>query len=77
LFTQYYRTPAARHNPSKTTFLPDEVQCYASRHCGTKKSDPGWVKLVNEKARKHKFLCSKHINEYASDRKEPIVISFI
>jgi hypothetical protein len=56
--------------------LNTEVACYASNKCETEKSKPGWMVLVSQKGRKHRFVCPNHINEFSFDIKEPIEIVF-
>jgi hypothetical protein len=69
-------SPPNRFNAHKRTFLDKEVSCYASGRCKTNKSDPGWMVIVSQKGRKHRFLCANHSNEFSSDIKEPIDIVF-
>jgi hypothetical protein len=75
LFSKYCSTPLQKFNAFKITFLAEEVTCYVS-NCKAKKTAPGWLKIFQQKGKKHKFLCHKHSNEYSSELKEPIEIVF-
>jgi hypothetical protein len=75
LFPKYCSTPAQKFNPFKTTFRAEEVTCYVTK-CTTQKDKPGWLKIFQQKGKKHRFLCHVHSNEYKSELKEAIEIVF-
>jgi hypothetical protein len=74
-FPKICSTPAQKFNAFKTTFRAEEVTCYVTR-CSTRKDTPGWLKIFQNKGKKHRFLCNVHSNEYKSELKEPIEIVF-
>jgi hypothetical protein len=73
-FPKFCSTPRPpKFNPFKTVFRAEEVACYVTR-CTTPKEKPGWLKIFQNKGKKHRFLCDAHSNEYKSELKEPIEI---